>query len=890
MKPFHLEAPIRTYPGVSILLSLALITPNMQAASKPAAAPQKVVSENVVEAAQKEIERRQSMLTRAQADIKAGKAAQKVQDYDTALAAYRKAVEEVPESPNASAVATEAMDGFRDSSLELAKVRITEGRYGHAEQILNELLAKEPTCRAATRLKTQLGTPGYYNKTVTPLFRADIEQVKQWLLDGQGFYDTGRYDLALKRADQVLSKDPYNVAARKLQEISNQAISSYGGEAYNEARSRALAKVDKTWQSPVRRFGAASSATPVTTKIESSQVEKLRKKINDLVIPEFKCTDLPLTKVAEALTELSKDADKSTDATKGVVILVNIPGASSGPAPKAGAGTSVLDLAPPSGGGDAGGATVTIPLLPNFKLVDILQAVASQSGTKWTITESYVKFVPNNVDTEKVIPKSWPVSPWFFSSGPKVDAELSSGGLGGLMAGGKNGSTNTPMPKTGRSRIDAKEVLTSQGVKFDATGSTASYNPRAQTLTVLNTPDQLEVVDSLVRDADQLAPTQVEIQAKFVEFSQNNTKELSFDWMLGQSNLPGSSRIFSGGGTTGTGEAPVGSNFPFTIPNGFPNAGSPVGVNPLTAANRSGSMALSSNAVDALLSGVTGGSRVAPAALSLAGAFTDPQFQVVIRALNQSKGVDLLSSPSITARSGSEATIEIVREFIYPSDFSPPQVPQNVGGGNGGAAGGGGGGGGAAQSIPVTPTTPSAWTTRNTGVRLPVTPTIQGDNYTVDLDLQPEVTEFEGFINYGSPIQAVTTRTTLATAIGTAAATPTAVTLTPNVINQPIFSVRRIKTLVSILDGETIALGGLIREDVQKINDKVPLLGDMPLVGRLFRSNVDQHIKKNLTIFVTVRLIDAAGQPVNSKDAIEDAAPSAPVPSLTEASLPLIGR
>ena len=63
-----------------------------------------------------------------------------------------------------------------------------------------------------------------------------------------------------------------------------------------------------------------------------------------------------------------------------------------------------------------------------------------------------------------------------------------------------------------------------------------------------------------------------------------------------------------------------------------------------------------------------------------------------------------------------------------------------------------------------------------------------------------------------------------------------------------------------------MALGGLIREDVQKVNDKVPILGDIPLAGRLFRSNVDQKIKKNLIIFVTARLLDAQGQPLIQED------------------------
>ena len=67
-----------------------------------------------------------------------------------------------------------------------------------------------------------------------------------------------------------------------------------------------------------------------------------------------------------------------------------------------------------------------------------------------------------------------------------------------------------------------------------------------------------------------------------------------------------------------------------------------------------------------------------------------------------------------------------------------------------------------------------------------------------------------------------------------------------------------------------MAMGGLIREDVQKVNDKVPILGDIPFAGRLFRSNVDQKIKKNLIIFVTARLLDASGQPLIQEDEAEE--------------------
>ena len=84
--------------------------------------------------------------------------------------------------------------------------------------------------------------------------------------------------------------------------------------------------------------------------------------------------------------------------------------------------------------------------------------------------------------------------------------------------------------------------------------------------------------------------------------------------------------------------------------------------------------------------------------------------------------------------------------------------------------------------------------------------------------------------------------------------------MTDNVINYPVFSERKVETSVSIYDGQTVVLGGLMREDVQKVNDKTPLLGDIPMAGALFRSQSDQHIKRNLVIFVTATLIDPAGQ------------------------------
>ncbi|MFM8885072.1 MAG: type II secretion system protein GspD, partial [Chthoniobacterales bacterium] len=168
------------------------------------------------------------------------------------------------------------------------------------------------------------------------------------------------------------------------------------------------------------------------------------------------------------------------------------------------------------------------------------------------------------------------------------------------------------------------------------------------------------------------------------------------------------------------------------------------------------------------------------------------------------------------------------------------------------------------------------FTTRNLGVTLEVEPQIGPDGYTIDLNLTPEVVDFDGFINYGSPIS-VPTRSFIGTQVTRNANdaitgifdvfTPTTQRLlTENVINQPIFSTRKVTTNVSIWDGQTVVIGGLIREDVQKVSDKVPIIGDIPLAGVLFRSEVEQKIKRNLIIFTTARLMDAAGQLLRPED------------------------
>jgi len=82
----------------------------------------------------------------------------------------------------------------------------------------------------------------------------------------------------------------------------------------------------------------------------------------------------------------------------------------------------------------------------------------------------------------------------------------------------------------------------------------------------------------------------------------------------------------------------------------------------------------------------------------------------------------------------------------------------------------------------------------------------------------------------------------------------------------PIFRARQVVTSCNVWDGQTAVLGGLLAEDVSKTKDKIPILGDLPLVGRLFRSESSKTRRKNMLIFVTPTIIDPAGNPVHTPD------------------------
>ena len=144
------------------------------------------------------------------------------------------------------------------------------------------------------------------------------------------------------------------------------------------------------------------------------------------------------------------------------------------------------------------------------------------------------------------------------------------------------------------------------------------------------------------------------------------------------------------------------------------------------------------------------------------------------------------------------------------------------------------------------------------GPVLDVLPYVLSDGYTINLTLIPSETEFAGY-SVPPSIPGVNVAN---------------VVLVPTIL--PNFTVRQVLTTVNIWDNQTVVLGGLISSKITTTKDKVPVLGDLPLVGRLFQSQTKISVKKNLMIFVTATIVDPAGNRVHSDDELPFAQTSIP--------------
>ncbi|HEY2614121.1 MAG TPA: type II and III secretion system protein, partial [Chthoniobacterales bacterium] len=511
---------------------------------------EKVSAEDGTVVADREARRREAALPQGDAALGRGKAAMSEKNFTLAHEEFRKAVAYLPDAVVSGKAHDEAVNGFCVSGMKLAEQRIAEGKYAEAEGICRELLADryDPNCRPAAEMLAHLQQPGYFNRTMGPKFLSKVEEVKKLLTDADGYYNSGRYDLAFKKYEQILNLDPYNVAARRGEEKINLTKTHYGEEAYNETRSRQLWQVQKGWEEPVKKYGeTVGSITDAFTK-DATGTARITNKLNTIIIPRIEFRDASIREAIEFLRQQAVANDPAADGRKGVDIVLRLTtlGRPAEPIPAASAPTAISSPAP---AGEASPEPSAIPPPPipapavapppvspadarititlnQIPLSEALRYISSQAGLKVKIEPYAVSIIPISEQSNDLLTKEYRVPPGFISG------SLTSGGSalsqapvasGKGVTGGAGTAKDTQESTGGHQLVNregAKEFLENQGVPFTVTGSSANFLPQSSRLIVRNTADNLELVDAIVEQANVSGPKQVEIESKFIEINQ----------------------------------------------------------------------------------------------------------------------------------------------------------------------------------------------------------------------------------------------------------------------------------------------------------------------------------------------------------------------------------
>ncbi|WP_438483619.1 type II secretory pathway, component PulD [Oleiharenicola lentus] len=558
-------------------------------------------------------------------------------------------------------------------------------------------------------------------------------------------------------------------------------------------RERTSARMIGEVNSAWQRPGVFTERTPGAAVVAGPS--PFLEKLNSIVLPSVNFSGMELSRVVNTLSVISEEFDNSGSTPKGVNVVLLDP-----------TGTN---------------PTVNITLR-NLPLKRVLDFITDSVGYQYEVQADAVVVRPGGeqsaMDTQ------------FFAISRSTVLRMSGkGGASGAstvdpLTGATTSANSADVAKEGQ---DIRTFLQLAGVNFDdVKGSSLAFD--GSQLIATQTPRNLERIRNILNRYNDVR--QVEIEAKFMEVQQGALDEIGVQWNVRNQRATSSQAYSTGDGVNRALRDAFRSS-------GTTSSGSIV---------RPDEPGLPIVNTPPLIPGTNNIGLGAGALGNIVGAIGQFDVNAVVRALSQKTGTELLSAPKLTVLSGNAATITVAQELRYPQSYG--QVQSQVG--TGSASGGGSAG------VAITAGTPQEFATRNVGVELKVTPTVEEDDYSISLDLNPKVTEFEGFVEYGGQSIAISGSTTVTV---------------PSGFYQPIFGVREMNTKVTIWDGATLVMGGLTREDVKKVNDKVPVLGSLPGIGRLFRSQGESTQKRNLLIFVTANLVSPGGS--LKKQSVQGVAP-----------------
>jgi general secretion pathway protein D len=799
--------PVVVYdPNKPVAPAVEAVAPAATSAAPAAAAVPVAPSPEAISAelAKAEEARVKELLSAAKAESKAASKLAKDGDFDGAAAKLSAASATLPTNTLTQGTLEDLAKQKNDLLLQKSHHLLEQGDVAGAKAALDAYIAAtSPEGRAvkkqAARIEeSEFRPPLQSIDKINPEFVKEQKDIAALSAKGRSQYAAGAFDEAQETFRMVETISADSAEAKYFLKRIAEEKARIGVLNREKTRSQLLEEVAKGWQRPgvfiernVKPTGTSPGGNPLVKKLES------------IILPSVSFNGAELSQVISTLSALSEEYDPATTGTKGVNLVLS--------SPLAGANIPKVNIT-----------------LRGLSLKRILDIVTENTDYEYVIDNDLVQIRPSG-GTATLVTEQFPINKATLTRMTGLGAASAS-----TPAGNASADPFAPAPAaapaggggaTGGESDSIRRFLQAAGVGFDGVPS-ASLAYDGAAIIVTQTPRNIEKIRNILARYNDIR--QVEIEAKFLDVREGTLDEMGVSWTSLSFQENGNTFGFvasRSGALRGLGNAftntSTGGQGQIVIPSDGINEGQTIPI---------------SNTPPSPPGTVDLGGSVLPLG-SFTGLIGDVSVDAQLRALSRRNGSDLLSAPKVTVMSGSRATITVAQELRYPQSYG--EIQSDVGTSSGGTLTGG-----SSAGVTITAGTPSDFTTRNVGVELSVTPTVEEDDYSISLELNPRVTEFEGYVEYGGTSVAVSAGTTVTV---------------PSGFYQPVFSSREINTRVTVWDGATLVMGGLTREEVRRVNDKIPVLGDIPFIGRAFQSKGEASEKRNLLVFVTANLVSPGG-------------------------------
>ena len=761
---------------------------------------------------------------------------------------------------------------YGNLKIQAAENAIVQGRYDEAIALANEarvisdlLTEKAFVVITAARGKKNVSerTEKSAATTTDPEIVEREAKIKRLLDEARVYFRNGRYDMVWRKVEEVYVLNPYNAEASYL---ASQAYKKYYQTGYKRRKADIQAQFAyEAWQwvEPVFPARSDNMSGPEEDKpVQEKNDYAIQQQLDEIIFPVVEFNQQDIEAVVQFMRVQSERWDKNK---KGVNIAFIQEAKSPKVAEKAAAETAVGPEAGPAAGaagaagadgadaennaGDPGdiwnetennpednaakstkkaeeGIFVTLTL-KNVSLRQLLNYVSYLTDLPYVVREDRVLFgTPDNeMTTEKyeifnsvkamIAGQKGDGGADAAAAAPADDAaDAPADGDGDAPAGGDGDAPAAPAevaPTVNENDItpDAlKNFFTLYGVKFPKGSHISYFRGEVQ---MRNTQENHRHMREQLKALNVESPM-IEVEVKSIELTENDMEELGFTWALGviKNNKV---TVEKGSNTSVTGEGAV------------------------------------LKMLDGLLSGVdsriVSNLNIFP---DIFGSFKpfgiDESFNLTltINALDRSDRTEQISAPRVLVANQVTAKVKMTKAYFFPEDWETLEVETEEVGDNGNL------------QVNITPPSPEfSETEEDIGTVFTVTPSIREGNKVINLKLNPKITAYTG--KDEAEVVVVEERRD-------GPGEEWKQTVHRYTVWRPVIATREVTVDIDLNHGETMVIAGLSDSTSQKRMDRIPILSDIPFIGRLFQTQSELSTRRNMLIFVTARLVNNDGIPL----------------------------